>query len=165
MVKSRQMSIEEIIEQERHDFLFEEEGRDLSDEEFEALFGDDAGKGSKPEKRTKNSVRVSRNKSGEERYCIRFGFVGKAAETVGECQYIEPSKIKRLKKRIYFRFHESKENRDCFKVCRTDGKGVYFTFTPDEREDILYQAHYVGKVLEFKYDEGRKCHYITIEEE
>ena len=165
MVKSRQMSIEEIIEQERHDFLFEEEGRDLSDEEFEALFGDDSEKSPKPVRAEKNRVKISRNKAGGERYCIRLGFTGKAADIVGGYQYIEPTNIKLKKSAIYFRLHENKENKRCYKVCRTDGNGVYFTFTPDERGDILYRAHYVGKVLEFKYDERRKCHYITIEEE
>lgn len=165
-METRQAELSEFMEKDRHDLRFEAP-REYTQETFMELFADPHAKAPAHPKK-QGYVRVTRNKSGEDRYCIRFGFVGTAAQEAEKHPYVMPSFIERDRNRIYFKFTDSKTNKYTFKLSRfsqESGKSAYFCITPGEKADRLYQTYYTGKSFPLHYDEVNECHYITIEEE
>ena len=117
-------------------------------------------------KSKKKDVKVTRNKSGGDRCVIRFGLIGRAAEEARKHAYITPSFIEMERRRIYFKFSDTKDGKRTYKICKSaDGGGYYFTFTPSEEADRLYQKLYVGKAYNIMHCDVSGCFYITNEEE
>lgn len=166
MEEIRQTTLSDFMEKDKQEYRFEPP-KEYNRLEYLDLFKHpDEKKAPKPPKKP---VKVTRNKSGPNRYVIRFGFSGSAAKLIESfhCTHVMPSFIERDRNRIYFRFFDEKEHKYAFKLCRTSesGVGYYFTFSPSEKADRLYQTWYVGKAFDFNYDKMNECNYITIEEE
>ena len=164
MEEARQTTLSDFMEKEKQEYRFEPP-KEYNRLEYLDLFKDPNEKKAVHKK----EVKVTRNKSGPDRYVIRFGFSGSAARGIetNNWTHVMPSFIERDRTRIYFRFFNDKAHKYAYKLCRTSdsGGGFYFTFSPSEKADKLYQTWYVNKSFNIQYDAPNDCNYITIEEE
>ena len=114
-------------------------------------------------------VRITLNKAGGSRQCIRFGFLNKGAAEAGKHGYAEASDIEYLKTRIYFRFHDSRVSRNVHTLSISSSKkpinrACYFTITPSEKAEKQYRMNWIGKTFMLQYDEDLKLYYIENKE-
>lgn len=114
-------------------------------------------------------VRITLNKSGGGRQCIRFGFINKGAAEAGKHSYAEASDIEYLKSRIYFRFHETRVSSNVHTLSVSSSKkpinrACYFTITPNEKAEKLYRMNWIGKTFMLQYDEDLKLYYVENKE-
>ena len=166
-MEARQTTLADFMEQERQDNRFEPP-KAYDEADFADIFSDPNEKKATP-KTPKKPVKVTRNKSGPDRFVIRFGFSGDAVKHIDSLKYthVMPSFIEKDRNRIYFKFFREKVNKYAFKLCRTSewGGGYYFTFSPSEKADKLYQTWYVNKSFDLHHDHLNNCKFITIEED
>ena len=109
-------------------------------------------------------VRVTLNKSGRNRQCVRFGLLNYAAAMAQEHLFVEVSDIEFCKDRLYFRFHDEKEHRNIHTLSKSakenKGVGFYFSITPSEKAEKLYRMNWIGKTFAFKHDPEIDLFYI-----
>ena len=112
-------------------------------------------------------VRITLNKCGHEnRYVFRFGFLNKAAEVFGAKPFIEVSSVKKLPKRIYFKLHDEKVNRNAHKLCtnsHSSTSNLYTSITPVEGEEKIYRMNWINNTYSLKFDEEAGYYYIENE--
>ena len=77
MEEARQTTLSDFMEKEKQEYRFEPP-KEYNRLEYLDLFKDPNEKKAAPKK----NVKVTRNKSGPDRYVIRFGFSGSAANSI-----------------------------------------------------------------------------------
>lgn len=109
-------------------------------------------------------IKITLNNSGEGRQCIRFGLLNKAAVEADKHGFAEVSNIEYLKTRLYFRFHDSKLNRNVHTLSKSSkdnsGSGSYFCITPSGKAEKLYRMNWIGKAYMLQYDTDNNLYYI-----
>ena len=106
-------------------------------------------------------VKITINKNGYGRDCMRFAFLNKAHEIVEDFNYIRVSSLAIKRDRIYFLFSKEKSGKSrAFKRLHRKSEHVrYFTVTPDPGIEEINHTYSI------KYDGECGCYYIENEKE
>lgn len=117
-------------------------------------------------------VRITINKAGTERQCIRFGLINKGAEIAKSNNFVWVGDLTESKTKIFFKFFKTKENIDCHKISQgfsgkaySESTSFCFTHTPksETKEEKMYRMNWVGKSYSLKYNEEYDVYYIENE--
>lgn len=113
----------------------------------------------------KYDVRITLNKSGDNRQVIRFGFLNKGAEVFEKYKYIEVSDVesKKCPNRIYFRAETEKTNSNMHKLCtngKSKTKNLYTSLTPTGKGDKIYRSQWINGTFKIKLDDECGLYYI-----
>ncbi len=113
-------------------------------------------------------VRITLNKSGGDRFAIRFGFLNDAVKAFKGKTYAQVSKVEKLPTRIYFRLFDNKANLDAHKLCtnsHSETSNLYMTITPTTEAEKIYRTKWIGKEFKIKFDSEHALYYIELTEE
>jgi hypothetical protein len=113
-------------------------------------------------------VRISLNKSGGERFSVRFGLINKAADILGDKPFIEVSDVEYTKDRLYFISHNEKHHNNIHTLSinkKERRHSCYFAITPSEKAEKLYRSKWIGKLCNLLYDEENSLYYIENKED
>lgn len=110
-------------------------------------------------------VRISLNKSGGDRWCIRFGLINNASKEASKHGFAEVSDIEYMPTRLYFRFHDWKDNRNIHILSASTKaeslkSSCYFCITPAGKAEKLYRANWIGKTYRLQFDDDVNLFYI-----
>lgn len=111
-------------------------------------------------------VRITLNKSGSDRFVIRFGFLNNAVKAFGCAKYAQASKVEALPSRIYFRTANTKENLDMHKLSTNSNSkttNLYMTVTPSDQAEKIYRAKWVNKTFNIRFDEEVGLYFIALD--
>ena len=108
-------------------------------------------------------VRVSLNRSGENKSVIRFGFLNQGARVFAKSKYIEVSDVVKLPNRIYFRVFDEKVNPNVHALSNnfnSRSKNLYTSITPSEKAEKIYRMNWITRTYTLKFDEECSLYYI-----
>ncbi len=112
-------------------------------------------------------IKITLNDSGKgKKQVIRYGFINKAGEEAKKHGFAEVSDIEYCKTRLYFRFHDSKNDKRVHKLTASKstngecGTGFYFCETPSDKAKKLYLANWLYKKYKLQWDEENKLYFI-----
>ena len=111
-------------------------------------------------------VRITLNKSGSDRFVIRFGFLNNAVKAFGGAKYAQASKVEALPSRIYFRTANTKENLDMHKLSTNSNSkttNLYMAVTPSDQAEKIYRAKWVNKTFNIRFDEEVGLYFIALD--
>lgn len=117
-------------------------------------------------------VKITINKAGTERQCIRFGLINKGAEIAKSNSFVWIGDLTETKTKIIFKFLKNKENSSCHMISHgfrgkpySESTSFCFTYTPDSKtkEEKMYRMNWVGKTYPLKYNEELDVYYIENE--
>lgn len=113
-------------------------------------------------------VRITLNKSGGDRFAIRFGFLNNAVKAFEGKSYAQVSRVDKLPTRIYFKAFDAKANLDAHKLStnsKSTTSNLYMTITPSPEVEKIYRTRWIGKEFRIKFDNDVKLYYIELTEE
>jgi hypothetical protein len=139
----------------------------MSPEKLASIFKNRQG-GHPDVRRRTYDVKITINKNGNGRDCMRFAFLNKAAEIAEDYSFVKVSSPELERNKIYFLFSKEKsgKSRDFKRLHRKSESGRYFTVTPDPGiEEKRYRAEWLNHTYSIKYDGECGCYYIENEKE
>jgi len=140
----------------------------MSPEELTKIFIHDIHGGDRHGPKRDYDVKITINKNGYGRDCMRFAFLNKAHAIVEDFNYIRVSSLALKRDRIYFIFSKEKDGKSrAFKRLHRKSEHVrYFTVTPDPGiEEKRYRTEWLNHTYSIKYDGECGCYYIENEKE